>query len=80
MIYKLIILVASIFMIYEFTKSRSTAVAQIEPLITGKQYGWSNLPVGHTCNNSVIGFTGERVCLDKGYVPDLSAYRQLNGV
>ena len=31
MIYKLIILVASIFMIYEFTKSRSTAVASIEP-------------------------------------------------
>jgi len=31
MIYKLIILVASIFMIYEFTKSRSTAVAQVEP-------------------------------------------------
>jgi len=31
MIYKLIILVASIFMIYEFTKSRSTAVAEIEP-------------------------------------------------
>ena len=34
MIYKLIILVASIFMIYEFTKSRSTAVAQIEPKIS----------------------------------------------
>ena len=33
MIYKLIILVASIFMIYEFTKSRSTAVASIEPTI-----------------------------------------------
>ena len=31
MIYKLIILVASIFMIYEFTKSRSTVVAEIEP-------------------------------------------------
>tara|TARA_R110002051_G_scaffold217985_2_gene281956 strand:+ start:1045 stop:1239 length:195 start_codon:yes stop_codon:yes gene_type:complete len=31
MIYKLIILIASIFMIYEFTKSRSTAVAQLEP-------------------------------------------------
>jgi len=33
MIYKLIILIASIFMIYEFTKSRSTAIAQIEPRI-----------------------------------------------
>jgi len=33
MIYKLIILTASIFMIYEFTKKRSTAVAQIEPII-----------------------------------------------
>ena len=33
MIYKLIILIASIFMIYEFTKKRSTAVAQIEPII-----------------------------------------------
>jgi len=31
MIYKLIILIASIFMIYEFTKARSTAVAEIEP-------------------------------------------------
>ena len=31
MLYKLIILVASVFMIYEFTKSRSTAVASIEP-------------------------------------------------
>jgi len=31
MIYKLIILIASIFMIYEFTKARSTAVASIEP-------------------------------------------------
>ena len=33
MIYKLIILIASIFMIYEFTKKRSTAVAQLEPNI-----------------------------------------------
>jgi len=31
MIYKLIILIASIFMIYEFAKKRSTAVAEIEP-------------------------------------------------
>jgi len=36
MIYKLIILVASIFMIYEFTKSRSTAIASIEPTIFEK--------------------------------------------
>jgi len=34
MIYKLIILIASIFMIYEFTKKRSTAVAQIEPKLS----------------------------------------------
>ena len=33
MIYKLIILIASIFMIYEFTKSRSSVVAQFEPEI-----------------------------------------------
>ena len=33
MIYKLIILVASIFMIYEFTKKRSTAVASVEPTL-----------------------------------------------
>ena len=33
MIYKAIILIASVFMIYEFTKSRSTAMAQIEPKI-----------------------------------------------
>ena len=34
MIYKLIILIASIFMIYEFTKSRSSVVAQFEPKIS----------------------------------------------
>ena len=33
MIYKLIILVASVFMIYEFTKKRSTAVASVEPTL-----------------------------------------------
>ena len=31
MLYKLIILVASIFMIYEFARARSTVVAQVEP-------------------------------------------------
>jgi len=68
-------------MIYEFTKARSTAVAQLEPNFTNawisvaNQYGWSNLPVGHTCNNSVIGVTGERVCLD-----DMPAWLKLNGV
>ena len=66
MIYKLIILVASIFMIYEFTKSRSTAVASIEPNII-QQMQMRNLEKNKTytpCNNSVIGVTGERVCLD----------------
>ncbi len=81
MIYKLIILIASIFMIYEFTKSRSSVVAQIEPNFANAWISIAQKNKTYTpCNNSVIGFTGERVCLDKGYVPDLSAYRQLNGV
>ena len=44
MIYKLIILVASIFMIYEFTKSRSTAVAQLEPIFYDKIITYQDLP------------------------------------
>ena len=91
MIYKLIILVASIFMIYEFTKSRSTAIASIEP----KANAWisvarqgDNVPYEKPCKNMVSGIRGN-VCLDnwKPYgddnrsspIPDLS-WLKLNGV
>ena len=76
-------------MIYEFTKSRSTAVARVEPTLQQKMKAFTDANKQKNilfqekygdCKNLVIGFTGERVCLDKGYVPDLSAYRQLNGV
>jgi len=75
MIYKLIILVASIFMIYEFTKSRSTAVAQIEPNII-QQIQMRNLEKNKThtpCDNMVMGIRGN-VCLD-----DMPAWLKLNG-
>ena len=88
MIYKLIILVASIFMIYEFTKSRSTADATIEPKIMAYRQPTLNKQ-GDPCKNSVIGVTGERVCLDNWTpygddnrslpLPDL-AWLKLNGV
>jgi len=44
MIFKLIILTASIFMIYAFTTSRSTAVAQIEPMFYDKLIFYEDLP------------------------------------
>ena len=81
MIYKLIILVASIFMIYEFTKSRSTAVASIEPNIIEqmrmanieKNRLW-NLKYPDGCNNLTTGFDGTIICLD-----DMPAWLKLNG-
>ena len=74
MLYKLIILVASVFMIYEFTKSRSTAVASIEPTIS-KRIG-------------IPEYTGEpiqiRVPFEQNYrEPDMSAinaWMKLHGV
>ncbi len=61
MIYKAIILIASVFMIYEFTKPKITLA-------------YHNKLIADSCNNSVIGFTGEAVCLDH------QPYLKLNGV
>ena len=84
MIYKLIILVASIFMIYEFTKKRSTAVASVEPTIQDRFISWTNANKQKNilfeekfgnCKNLVIGVTGEPVCVDS-----LPAWLKLSGV
>ena len=55
MIYKLIILTASLLFMWEFMKVRSTAVAQIEPNLTAQA---QKLSEKYT---SVIGVTGEPV-------------------
>ena len=84
MIYKLIILVASIFMIYEFTKNRSTAVASVEPTIQDKFKAFTDANKQKNilfqekfgdCKDLVIGVTGEPVCVD-----DMPAWIKLNGV
>ena len=88
MIYKLIILVASIFMIYEFTKSRSTAVASIEPkanawisiatqgdkvpYATSQQIQQANLEYDKVFGNLANDMVGFNI-------PDLS-WLKLNGV
>ena len=61
-------------MIYEFTKSRSSVVAQIEPNFANAWISIAQKNKTYTpCNNSVIGITGERVCLD-----NLSHFDRLN--
>ena len=44
MIYKLIILTASLLFIWEFMKVRSTAVAQVEPMFYDKILTYEDLP------------------------------------
>ena len=88
MIYKLIILIASIFMIYEFTKARSTAVASIEPkanawisiamqgdkvpYATSQQIQQANLEYDKVYGNLANDMVGFKI-------PDLS-WLKLNGV
>ena len=90
MIYKLIILIASIFMIYEFTKKRSTAVAQIEPNLTKLQElaKVAYISYAQPKRIGVPEYTGEptiiRVPFEQNYrEPDMTAinaWLKLNGV
>jgi|7_EtaG_2_1085326.scaffolds.fasta_scaffold225661_1 hypothetical protein len=83
MIYKLIILTASLLFIWEFMKVRSTAVAQVEPTIQDKFKAFTDANKNKTilfqekfgdCKDLVIGVTGEPVCVD-----DMPAWIKLNG-
>ena len=78
MIYKLIILVASIFMIYEFTKKRSTAVASVEPTLQSQidflsdEVRW---------RENVINYTESKYFSGKSIpAPTDNAWLELHGV
>ena len=78
MIYKLIILTASLLFIWEFMKVRSTAVAQLEPkiikTITDTPRGYSLTPNPNTTGWTPYGNDDLRIP-----IPDLP-WLKLNGV
>jgi len=79
MIYKLIILVASIFMIYEFTKKRSTAVASVEPTLQSQinflsdEVRWRENVISYTESKY---FSGQPIPAPTNRVPFEQNYRE----